>query len=150
MSEDAAMARAARAPNRRLRLLVLGGTGFLGRHFVAAALAAGHVVTLFNRGRTDPDAFPDAEHLQGDRKESLAALGTRRWDAVVDTSGHLPAAVRASAESLAGRVGLYLYVSSVSAYADFSAPGVDEDAPLDRRAAAAVTLLPYFHRRLSR
>lgn len=123
------MARTTRS-SRPLRLLVLGGTGFLGRHFTEAALATGHRVTLFNRGKTAPDAFADAEHVAGDRKESLAPLAGRRWDAVVDTSGHLPAVVRASAELLADQADRYVYVSSVSAYADFSTPGVGEDAPL--------------------
>lgn len=116
--------------SRRLRLLVLGGTGFPGRHFTAAALAAGHRVTLFNGGKTAPGIFPDAELVPGDREESLAPLAGRRWDAVIDTSGHLPAVVRASARTLADQVERYVYVSSVSAYADFSTPGVCEDAPL--------------------
>ena len=79
-----------------MRLLVLGGTVFLGRHVVAEALAAGHEVTTFTRGRTNPDLFPEAEHLHGDRDGSLHALAGREWDAVIDTSGYVPRVVRQS------------------------------------------------------
>lgn len=113
-----------------MRLLVLGGTRFLGRHFVEAALAAGHAVTLFNRGRTAPGLFPRAESLAGDRDGGLGALAGRTWDAVLDTSGYLPRVVRASARALAGRAGSYAFVSSISAYATPLAPGADESAPL--------------------
>ncbi len=113
-----------------MRILVLGGTQFLGRAVVEAALARGDNVTLFNRGRTRPGLFPDAEHLVGDRDGDLAALETGEWDVVVDPSGYVPRVVRASAELLAPRVGRYLFVSSISAYADVSRPGVAEDAPL--------------------
>jgi 2'-hydroxyisoflavone reductase len=108
-------------------LLVLGGTKFLGRATVQAALARGHDVTLFNRGRTNPDLFPEAEHLQGDRDGDLSVLEGRTFDAVVDTSGYVPRTVRASAEALADSK-LYLFVSSISVYADFST-GQDETAP---------------------
>jgi 2'-hydroxyisoflavone reductase len=114
-----------------MRLLVLGGTQFLGRHLVEAALARGHEVTLFNRGQTRPGLFPEVERLAGDRDGGLEALQEgRRWDALVDTSGYVPRIVRQSAElRVAGR---YLFVSSISVYADVSRPGVDEDAPLAR------------------
>jgi 2'-hydroxyisoflavone reductase len=110
-------------------LLVLGGTGFLGPHVVDAALARGWQVTLFNRGKTDPGLFPDLEQLHGDRDGKLDALAGRRWRAVVDTSGYVPRIVRQSAELLAPHVAHYLYVSSISAYADFSAIGLAEDHP---------------------
>ncbi|HWS53869.1 MAG TPA: NAD-dependent epimerase/dehydratase family protein [Pyrinomonadaceae bacterium] len=116
-----------------MKLLILGGTLFLGRHLVEAALARGHEVTIFNRGRRNPELFPEVEKLRGDRDGGLDALRGGSWDAVVDTSGYVPRLVRASAELLADKVGLYVFVSSVSAYADFSRP-VHEDAPL---AAAA-------------
>lgn len=118
------------ATARRMRLLILGGTGFLGRHVAEAALARGHRVTVFNRGRTGPDLLPRAEHLRGDRADDLSALEGRRWDAAVDTSGHLPSAVRRSSRLLADAVEHLTYVSSISAYADLSLPGVAEDAPL--------------------
>jgi 2'-hydroxyisoflavone reductase len=112
-----------------LKLLVLGGTKFLGRAAVEAALAGGHWVTLFNRGETNPGLFPETEKLRGDRTAYLSALKGREWDAVLDPSGYLPSVVRASAEMLADSVGHYLFVSSVSAYASLSQP-VDEDSPL--------------------
>ncbi len=113
-----------------MKLLILGGTVFLGRHLVEAALARGHEITLFNRGRHNPDLFPDVEKLRGDRDNDLAALQGRRWDAVIDTSGYIPRAVRQSAELLAGAVDHYTFVSSLSVYADFSRPGIDESAPV--------------------
>jgi 2'-hydroxyisoflavone reductase len=103
-----------------MKLLVLGGTKFLGRATVEAALTRGHEVTLFNRGQTNPDLFPDAEKLRGDRTRDLSLLNGRAWDAVVDPSGYLPGAVRASAEKLAGAAGFYLFVSTLSVYADRS------------------------------
>jgi 2'-hydroxyisoflavone reductase len=111
-----------------MKLLVLGGTKFLGRATVEAAQARGHEVTLFNRGRTNADLFPEAEKLNGDREHDLSALTGRTWDAVVDTSGYVPGVVRASAEKLAASVGFYLFVSSLSAYADRSRPLVEGDA----------------------
>ena len=111
-----------------MRLLVIGGTLFLGRAVAEDALARGHELTLFNRGTTNPDLFPEAEHLRGDRKEDLSALAGRTWDAVIDTSGYTPAAVRASAELLRDS-GRYVFVSSVSVYADFSS-GPTEESPV--------------------
>jgi 2'-hydroxyisoflavone reductase len=111
-----------------MKLLVLGGTKFLGRATVEAALARGHEVTLFNRGETNPELFPDTEKLRGDRTEDLSALTGREWDAVVDPSGYVPAVVRASAEKLSGQTGYYLFVSSLSVYADRSKPMVEGDA----------------------
>lgn len=112
-----------------MKLLILGGTKFLGRHLVEAALARGHEVTLFNRGETSPDLFPEAEKLRGDRDGGLDPLRGQSWDAVVDTSGYVPRVVRASAELLADGVGRYLFVSSISAYAGF-AEGPSEESPL--------------------
>jgi 2'-hydroxyisoflavone reductase len=114
-----------------MRLLILGGTVFLGRHLVEAALARGHEVTLFNRGRHAPELFPEAEKLRGEREGDLAPLAGRRWDAVIDTSGHLPRAVRASARLLADAVGNYVFISTVSAYKDFPrVAGLDESHAL--------------------
>jgi 2'-hydroxyisoflavone reductase len=111
-----------------VRLLLLGGATFLGRPVVEAALARGHELTLFNRGRTNPHLYPEVEKLRGAREGALEPLRGRTWDAVVDTSGHLPHVVRASAEALADS-GRYCFVSSVSVYADFSGP-VTETSPL--------------------
>jgi 2'-hydroxyisoflavone reductase len=113
-----------------MKVLILGGTLFLGRHLAAAALERGHEVTLFNRGLTNPDLFPEAERLQGDRDGDLSALAGRSWDAVVDTSARLPRWVREFASIAGDRVGHYTFVSSISVYADTSRPGTDESAPV--------------------
>lgn len=113
---------------RRRRLLVLGGTRFVGPAIVEAALARGHEVTLFNRGRTNPGLFPQCETLHGDRDGDLSALTGRRWDAVLDTWTDLPRHVRSAAALLAPAVEQYLFVSSLNAVADLSRPGLDESA----------------------
>ncbi len=112
-----------------MRLLVLGGTKFLGRAIVDAAVAGGHELTLFNRGETNADLFREVEQVHGDRDGGLDALAGREWDAVVDTCGYFPRIVRQSAEALVERVGAYCFISSVSVYADHSGP-VDEDSPV--------------------
>jgi 2'-hydroxyisoflavone reductase len=112
-----------------MRLLVLGGTIFLGRALVEDALGRGHEVTLFNRGRTNPELFPEAEKLRGDRTQDLSALDGREWDAVVDVATFLPRVVRLSVDALRDRVARYLYISSISAYADQSTPP-HEGAPV--------------------
>lgn len=112
------------------RLLVLGGTVFLGRAVVEAALARGDEVTIFTRGRHADDLPAEVERLRGDRDGDLGALTGREWDAVVDTSGYFPRIVRASAKLLAGRVGHCTFVSSASVYADTSRPGTNERAPV--------------------
>lgn len=121
-----------------MRLLILGGTVFLGRHLVEIALARGHTLTLFNRGQHNPDMFPEAEKLRGDRDGGLDALKDRTWDAVIDTCGYVPRLVRASAEALAGAVEHYTFISSLSVYADTSKPGLDENAPVGKLADEAV------------
>jgi 2'-hydroxyisoflavone reductase len=121
-----------------VKVLVLGGTIFLGRHLVDAAVARGHDVTLFNRGHTNPALYPDVERLRGDRDGDLRALAGRRWDAAIDTSADLPRWVRASAGLLAERVDHYTFVSSCSVYADTSRPGVDETAPVQALADETV------------
>lgn len=113
-----------------MRILVLGGTIFLGRHLVEAALARGHELTLFNRGQNNPDLFPDLEKLRGDRDGGLTALEGQQWDAVIDTCGYVPRVVGQSAELLADAVDNYVFISSISAYADASKPGINEDSPL--------------------
>jgi len=115
-------------PAPKKKVLVLGGTGFIGPHIVRALIARGHTVTLFNRGKTNPHLFPDVEKLHGDRDGDLSALEGRAFDAVVDTSGYVPRIVQKTIDAL-GDVGHYTFVSSVSAYADHAEPR-DEDAPL--------------------
>jgi 2'-hydroxyisoflavone reductase len=110
-----------------MRLLVLGGTQFLGRHTVDAALARGHDVTTFNRGRTRPELFPDVEKLHGDRDGDLGALAGRSFDAIVDTSGYVPRVVRETIDAL-GDVGHYTFVSSISVYADLSTAPTESSA----------------------
>ena len=113
-----------------MNILVLGGSQFVGRHIVLAALAAGHRVSTFTRGRT-PDELPaEVERLHGDRGGDLTALEGRRWDACVDVSGYLPRAVRLSAEVLVNSVQRYLFISTVSVYADFGAQPITEDSAL--------------------
>jgi len=111
-----------------MRLLLLGGPRFVGRALIEAALARGHEVTTFNRGRTNPGAYPAVEELHGDRHGELAPLRGREWDAVVDTSAYVPQVVRSAAEVLADAVERYVLVSSISVYADYSRP-IPEDAP---------------------
>lgn len=113
-----------------MRILVIGGTQFIGRHIVATALAQGDDVTIFNRGRTNSALFPRAQRLIGDRDADLSALATGDWDATVDTSAYVPRQVRTLADSLGGRAGHYVYISSVSAYATPDGPGGSEDLPL--------------------
>jgi len=115
-----------------MNLLILGGTIFLGRHIVEAALAHGHELTLFNRGQHNPELFPGVEKLRGDRDGDMSALRGRRWDAAIDTSGFVPRIVRASAEALAHSVNHYTFISSISVYADFRTMGLDENAPIAR------------------
>ncbi len=112
-----------------MNLLILGGTTFLGRAVAESALARGHELALFTRGRSNPELFPDAEHLRGDRDGDLSALDGRRWDVVVDTSGYVPHVVRASADLLSPAAEHYTFVSSISVYRDFAQP-VHEESPL--------------------
>src|SRR5262249_51273948 len=89
----------------------------------------GHEVTLFNRGQHSPELYPQVEHLRGDRRGDLRALEGRAWDVVIDTNGYVPSIVRASARLLADAVKQYVFISSVSVYADASVRGLDETAP---------------------
>ncbi len=99
-----------------MNLLILGGTMFVGRHLVEAALARDHVITLFNRGVSNRELFPEIEKLRGDRNNDLSALRGRRWDAAIDISGYLPFHVRASTKLLADAVQHYTFISSVATY----------------------------------
>lgn len=109
-----------------MQLLILGGTVFLGRHLVEEALGRGHAVTLFNRGQSNPDLYPNVEQLRGDRDADLSALAGRHWDAVIDTCGFVPRVVQASAERLAGATDHYTFISSLSVYSDLERSGIDE------------------------
>ena len=117
---------------RKLKLLILGGTGFLGPCIVRRAVERGHTMTLFNRGKTDPTAFPDLEKFKGDRNvdADLEQLAGREWDAVIDTSAYFPRQTRASARLFAATVGQYLLISTISVYRPLDAPNADESAPL--------------------
>jgi 2'-hydroxyisoflavone reductase len=119
-----------------VRILILGGSRFLGRAFAAEALDAGHDVTVFNRGRSGPD-LPGVTAVRGDRENPadlgrLVAEGTAGgpWDAVVDTSGYVPKIVGEGARALAEAAGAYLFISSVSAFADFPARPVGGSSAL--------------------
>jgi 2'-hydroxyisoflavone reductase len=108
-----------------LRLLLIGGPKFVGQALIEAALARGHEVTTFNRGQTNPEAFPELEKLHGDRETDVSALEDRAWDAVLDTSGYLPHAVRNTVEAVTA--GRYCFVSSISYYADYREPRAEGD-----------------------
>jgi nucleoside-diphosphate-sugar epimerase len=114
---------------KSLRILVLGGTGYIGPHMVREALRRGHIVELFNRGRTNDDLFPDLVTYVGDRNNGLDELHGHRWDVVIDNSGYVPRHVADSARLLKSAASHYIFISSISAYADFGKP-MDEDAPL--------------------
>lgn len=113
-----------------MRLLILGGTGFIGPHEVRAAQARGHEVTLFNRGRSNPGLFPDVETLIGDRDGDLRSLEGREWDVVLDNSGYVPRHVRDSAQLLKDHSEHYLFISTLSVFADFSQHHLDENSPV--------------------
>lgn len=114
-----------------MRILILGGTRFLGRAITEAALGRGDTVTLFNRGMTSPALFPGVETVTGDRAAGLSAVADRKWDAVIDVAGYDPQVVRLSAEAFAGTAGRYVFVSTCSVYADQgSRAGQLEDAPV--------------------
>ena len=115
---------------KSLKILILGGTKFLGPQIVEAATARGHVLTLFNRGKTNPSLFPDIEKLHGDRDGDLKSLEGRQWDAVVDTSGYVPRIVSMSAKLLAPNVKQYVFISTISVFAQGIKPGTAEDGPL--------------------
>lgn len=109
-----------------MKLLIIGGSRFVGRHLIEAALAANHEITTFNRGQSNPGVYPSIEELHGDRDGDLAALAGRKWDAVIDTCGYVPRIVRKSAEYLRDAVERYVFVSSISVYANLNAGDTDE------------------------
>jgi len=117
-----------------MKILIIGGKRFVGRHFAELALKEGHQITLFNRGKSNPDLFPGIEIFHGNRDADLSNLPVkdRQWDCVLDTCGYLPRIVRLSAEYLKDSIKKYVFVSTVSVYADFSKPGINEDSALSK------------------
>jgi 2'-hydroxyisoflavone reductase len=117
-----------------MKILLLGGPQFVGRHIIEHAQAEGHEVTMLNRGTTNPELFGDVERLVADRNGDLAVLSGRSWDAVIDSSGYVPRTVRAAATALRDRVGAYVFVSTTGVYAETGRVGCAEDSPLRRLA----------------
>ena len=115
-----------------MKILILGGTRFLGRHLVEAALARGHTITLFNRGKSNPGLFPQIETITGDRETGLDLLSGQAWDAVIDTCGYVPRIVQLSARALKNSAQSYVFISSISVYSDTSKIGINESDPLGR------------------
>jgi len=113
-----------------MKILIIGGTKFLGRHLIEAALKNGHEVTLFNRGQFSKEEFENVEQIHGDRNFDLGKIADRRFDVCIDTCGYLPQSVKAAAEFLRDAVGQYIFISSISVYRDFREINFDETAPL--------------------
>jgi 2'-hydroxyisoflavone reductase len=123
--------------SKPLRILILGGTGFTGPFQIQFALGRGHKITTFNRGKTHPGELPkEVEQLVGDRNGQLDALKGRQWDVVIDNPTSIPVWVRDAAQILKGNVDRYVFISTISVYADTSKPGVIEDAPLAKYTGA--------------
>lgn len=120
--------------SHQLKILILGGTSFLGPHQIAYALKRGHSISTFTRGKTKPTVhqklFKEVEHLVGDRNDNLEALKGRKWDAVIDNSGRKVEWTKASAELLKENVGLYLYTSSTGVYYPYLGEDIKEDTKL--------------------
>ncbi len=113
-----------------MEILIIGGTRFLGRYLVESARARGHVLTLFNRGQSNPDLFQDIKSYHGHRDGGLGVLSDGRWDAVIDTCGYFPRIVQQAADFLKNRAGQYTFISTISVYKDLSRPGFDESSPV--------------------
>ena len=114
-----------------MKILIIGGTRFLGRHLVEAALARGHEVTLFNRGKSNPELFKQVQTIRGDREKDLDQIAGK-YDAVIDTCGYFPRIVRMSAEALKSKARSYVFISSISVYAGFSKIGINESDPVGK------------------
>ena len=114
-----------------MKVLILGGTQFIGRFLIDECIRKGHEVTLFNRGKTGSDLYPEVEKLVGDRdpnnKPGLSALSGRQWDICIDTCGYVPRVVRASAEALKDSIDFYVFISTISVYGDPEDFGVSEE-----------------------
>lgn len=115
-----------------MRILIIGGTRFAGRHLVEAALARNHEVTLFNRGKSHPGLFPQVGKIVGDREKDVEKLNGHFWEAVIDTSGYLPRLVRLSAEVLKDNLPYYVFISTISVYENFKKVGIDESYPVGK------------------
>ncbi len=113
-----------------MRLLIIGGTVFLGRHLVSLALAAGHQVTTLNRGSVYLPEQANVEMLLADRNADLSVLSGRTFDAVIDTCAYHPETVNRSLSALAGNVGTYVFISTISVYGDYSEIGISEESPI--------------------
>jgi len=127
---------AAKKP-KPLKILILGGTRFIGLHMTALALARGHTLTYFNRDKTKTDRYREVERIKGDRNGQIEGLKDREWDVVIDNSGYVPRHVRLSAELLAPKVKQYVFTSSISVYPNFSEPR-DESSPVGKLADETV------------
>ncbi|MES1227026.1 MAG: epimerase, partial [Armatimonadota bacterium] len=114
------------------RILFIGGTRFVGRGMVEAALERGHQVTLFHRGQSGADLFPSSEHILGDRNMDLEKLQGMTWDLVIDVAGFAPSVVRKSVEALQGTVNRYAFVSSISVHTEEGEGAIDEQSPLQQ------------------
>ncbi len=113
-----------------MKLLIIGGTRFVGRALVEAAQAKGYDVTLFNRGQSNPDLYPDVEKIVGDRDGGLDVLKGRQWDAVIDTCGYVPRLTKDSATFLSDAIDHYTFISTISVYGSLTIPNMAEDGPL--------------------
>jgi 2'-hydroxyisoflavone reductase len=113
-----------------MRILLIGGSSFVGRHITEQALNEGHTVTLFNRGETSPDAFPDVERIHGDRNVDLSRLTGREWDATIDVCAYVPRQVRTLLAALGTGAGLYTFISTISVYPEDVSAGFTERAAL--------------------
>ncbi len=128
-NKNASSGRRSPSAERRVRVLIIGGTSFVGRHIAEAVIAAGHGVTFFNRGITSGELFREHGHLRGDRRVDVSALANARGDVVIDTCGFTPDEVRASASAVAPWVKRYVFISSIDAL-DLSAAAIDESSPM--------------------
>lgn len=122
---------AAKKAEKPLKILILGGTRFIGLHMTELAIARGHTLTFFNRGKTHTDRSTEIERIKGDRNGEIDGLKDREWDVVIDNSGYVPRHVKLSAELLAPKVKQYVFTSSISVYPNFSVPR-DESSPVGK------------------
>lgn len=122
--------------DKPLKILFLGGTGFLGPHTINYAVARGHDITLFNRGRSKEELFPELESIVGNRDpkidSGLEGLKGKKWDCVIDTSGYVPRIVNASSKLLSKHCDHYLFISSISVYSEFAKVGLDESSAVGK------------------